>query len=209
MAGAVKDIMAAEHQLQAAYANIGAARSAFFPRISLTTMFGTASDDLSGLFGGGTGTWSFAPRIAMPIFDSRTWSAYRVSKATRDIALAQYEQAIQTAFREVADSLAVRGTVDRQIAAQQAIVDSTRKIYELSDRRYVQGIDSYLGVLDAQRSFYGSQQGLTSLQLSQLANRVRLYAVLGGGGLVGKENPASTGQRIDNPGYGQADVSDE
>ena len=176
------DIIAAEHQLQAAYAYIGAARAAFFPRISLTTLFGTASDDLSGLFGSGTGTWSFTPQIAMPIFDARTWSAYRVSKATREIALAQYEKAIQTAFREVADSLAVRGTVDQQIAAQQSIVDAAQKIYALSDQRYAQGIDSYLGVLDAQRSLYGAQQGLTSLHLSRLANRVRLYAVLGGGG---------------------------
>jgi multidrug efflux system outer membrane protein len=176
------DIIAAEHQLQAAYAYIGAARAAFFPRISLTTLIGTASDDLSGLFGDGTGTWSFAPRIAMPVFDSRIWAAYRVSKATRKIALAQYEKAIQTAFREVADSLAVRGTVDQQVAAQQSIVDAARKIYDLSDRRYAQGIDSYLSVLDAQRSLYGAQQGLTSLHLSKLANRVRLYAVLGGGG---------------------------
>ena len=118
----------------------------------------------------------------MPIFDTRTWSAYRVSKATREIALAQYEKAIQTAFREVADSLAVQGTVDQQVAAQQAIVDAAQKIYDLSDQRYAQGIDSYLGVLDAQRSLYGAQQGLTSLHLSRLANRVRLYAVLGGGG---------------------------
>jgi multidrug efflux system outer membrane protein len=178
------DIVAAEHQLKAAYAFIGAARAAFFPRISLTTAIGTASGELSGLFGSGSDTWSFAPRISLPIFDARTWAAYRVSDATREIALAQYEKSIQTAFREVADSLAVRGTVDQQVAAQQSIVNSTQKIYDLSDKRYAQGIDGYLGVLDAQRTLYAAQQGLTSLHLAKLANRVQLYAVLGGGGGV-------------------------
>ena len=176
------DIMAAEHQLTAAYAFIGAARAAFFPRISLTTTIGTASDELSGLFGSGSDTWSFIPRISMPIFDARTWAAYRVSKTTREIALAQYEKSIQAAFREVADSLAVSGTVDQQVTAQQSIVNSTQKIYDLSDKRYTQGIDGYLGVLDAQRSLYAAQQGLISLQLAKIANQVRLYAVLGGGG---------------------------
>jgi len=176
------DIMAAEHQLKGAYAYIGAARAAFFPRISLTTAVGTASDELSGLFGSGNGTWSFAPQVAMPIFDARTWAAYRVSKSVQKIALTQYEKTIQTAFKEVADALAVRGTVDQQVAAQQSIVNSTQKIYSLSNKRYTSGIDSYLGVLDAQRSLYGAQQGLISLQLSKLANEVRFYAVLGGGG---------------------------
>ena len=176
------DIMAAEHQLKGAYAYIGAARSAFFPRISLTTLVGTASDDLSGLFGSGNGTWSFAPQVAMPIFDARTWAAYRVSKSVQKIALTQYEKTIQTAFKEVADALAVRGTVDQQVAAQQSIVNSTQKIYSLSNKRYTNGIDSYLSVLDAQRSLYGAQQGLIFLQLAKLANEVRFYAVLGGGG---------------------------
>jgi len=176
------DIMAAEHQLKGAYAYIGAARSAFFPRISLTTAVGTASDELSGLFGSGNGTWSFAPGVTMPIFDARTWAAYKVSKSVQKIALAQYEKTIQTAFKEVADALAVRGTVDQQVAAQQSIVNSTQKIYSLSNKRYTNGIDSYLSVLDAQRSLYGAQQGLISLQLVRLANEVRFYAVLGGGG---------------------------
>ncbi|MGE4285533.1 MAG: efflux transporter outer membrane subunit [Phycisphaerae bacterium] len=176
------DIMAAENQLKGAYAYIGAARAAFFPRISLTTAVGTASDELSGLFGSGNGTWSFAPQVAIPIFDARTWAEYRVSKSIQKIALTQYEKAIQTAFREVADTLAVRGTVDQQVAAQQSIVNSTQKIYSLSNKRYTNGIDSYLSVLDAQRSLYGAQQGLISLQLAKLANEVRLYAVLGGGG---------------------------
>jgi len=176
------DIMAAEHQLKGAYAFIGAARAAFFPRISLTTLVGTASDELSGLFGSGNGTWSFAPQVVMPIFDARTWAAYRISKAVQKIALTQYEKAIQTAFREVADALAVRGTVDQQVAAQQSVVNSTQTIYSLSKKRYINGIDSYLSVLDAQRSLYGAQQGLISLQLANLANEVRFYAVLGGGG---------------------------
>lgn len=176
------DIMAAEHRLKGAYAFIGAARASFFPRISLTTSIGTASDELSGLFGSGSGTWSFAPQIAVPIFDARTWAAYRVSKAQQEIALAQYEKTIQAAFREVADSLAVQGTVDQQVLAQQSLTNAVADSYRLSNIRYSKGIDSYLGVLDAQRSLYAAQQGLISLRLAKLANQVRLYAVLGGGG---------------------------
>jgi multidrug efflux system outer membrane protein len=114
------DIIAAEHQLKAANAYIGAARAAFFPRISLTTTVGTASAELSGLFDSGQGTWGFAPQIVWPIFDARLWSAYDVTIAEKEIALAQYEKAIQTAFREVADALAVRGTADQQLSAQQS-----------------------------------------------------------------------------------------
>jgi len=176
------DIMAAEHQLKGAYAFIGAARAAFFPRISLTTTMGTASAELSGLFGSDSGTWSFIPRISMPIFDARTWAAYRVSKTTREIALTKYEKAIQTAFREVADSLVVRGTVDQQIAAQQSIVDSMQKVYDISNELYIHGVSGYFGVLDAHRSLYAAQQGLTYLHLAHRSNQVRLYAVLGGGG---------------------------
>jgi multidrug efflux system outer membrane protein len=175
------DVLAAEHQLKAANANIGAARAAFFPRISLTTAIGTASAELSGLFKSGQGTWSFAPQIIMPIFDARTWSAYDVTKVEREISVAQYEQAIQAAFREVADALAVRGTVSQQIAAQQSLVDAVAVTYRLSNARYTKGIDSYLSVLDAQRSLYAAQQGLISIRLAQLANMVTLYKVLGGG----------------------------
>ena len=175
------DVLAAEHQLKAANANIGAARAAFFPRISLTTAIGTASAELSGLFKSGQGTWSFAPQIIMPIFDARTWSAYDVTKVEREISVAQYEQAIQVAFREVADALAVRGTVSQQIAAQQSLVDAVAVTYRLSNARYTKGIDSYLSVLDAQRSLYAAQQGLISIRLAQLANMVTLYKVLGGG----------------------------
>ncbi len=133
------DILAAEHQLKAANAYIGAARAAFFPRISLTTAIGTASSELSGLFESGSGTWSFAPQIVMPIFDARLWSAYDVTKVEKEIALAQYEKAIQTAFREVADALAVRGTVDQQVSAQQSLVDALARTYHLSNVRYNQG----------------------------------------------------------------------
>lgn len=176
------DIIAAEHRLKGAYALIGAARASFFPRISLTTAIGTASDELSGLFGSGSGTWSFAPQVAVPVFDARTWAAYRVSKAQQQILLAQYEKTIQTAFREVADSLAVQGTVDQQVDAQMSLTKAVSDAYRLSNQRYEKGIDSYLGVLDAQRSLYAAQQGLISLRLAKLVNQVRLYAVLGGGG---------------------------
>ncbi len=175
------DVMAAEHGLRAANANIGAARAAFFPRISLTTAIGTASADLSGLFNAGQSTWSFAPQITMPIFDARTWSAYDLTKVEREISVAQYEKAIQTAFREVADALAVRGTVDQQIEAQQSLVNAAAETYRLSNLRYEKGIDSYLSVLDAQRSLYAAQQGLIALRLFQLTNFVTFYKALGGG----------------------------
>ena len=175
------DIMAAEHQLKAANAFIGAARAAFFPRVSLTTAVGTASSELSGLFDSGQGTWSFAPLIVMPIFDARLWSAYDVTTVEKEIALAQYEKAIQTAFREVADALAVLGTVDEQVSAQQSLVDALARTYHLSNVRYTLGIDSYLGVLDAQRFLRAAQVVLIANRLGKLANQVRLYAVLGGG----------------------------
>ena len=176
------DVLAAEHRLKAANANIGAARAAFFPRISLTAAVGTASADLYGLFKAGQGTWSFAPQIIMPIFDARTWSAYDVTKVDKEIFLAQYEKAIQTAFREVADALAAGGTANQQIAAQQSLVDAVAETYRLSNMRYTKGIDSYLSVLDAQRSLYGAQQGLIALRLASLNNMVVLYKALGGGG---------------------------
>jgi multidrug efflux system outer membrane protein len=175
------DVLAAEHQLKAANANIGAARAAFFPNISLTTAIGTASAELSGLFKSGQGTWLFAPQIIMPIFDARMWSAYDVTKVEREISVAQYEKVIQMAFREVADALAVRGTVNQQVTAQQSLVDAVAETYRLSQARYTKGIDSYLSVLDAQRSLYGAQQGLIVLRLARIVNTVTLYKVLGGG----------------------------
>ncbi|MFA7235276.1 MAG: efflux transporter outer membrane subunit [Phycisphaeraceae bacterium] len=175
------DIAEAEHRLLAANANIGAARAAFFPRISLTAAAGTASSDLSGLFKAGSGVWSYGPQIVLPIFDPRTWSAVKVSNAERDIAVAQYEQAIQVSFRDVADALAVRGTVGEQVTAQQSLVHAVSETYRLSLTRYDKGIDSYLDVLDAQRSLFAAQQDLISLNRTQMTNQVQLYAVLGGG----------------------------
>jgi multidrug efflux system outer membrane protein len=175
------DILAAEHRLKAANANIGAARAAFLPRIALTTTVGTASNELSGLFKAGTATWSFAPQVVMPIFDTRLWSALRGIKVEREIALAQYERAIQTAFKETADALAKKGTVGDQLAAQESLVQATTETYRLSNARYLKGIDSYLSVLDAQRSQYSAETALIILRLTRLTNLVTLYKVLGGG----------------------------
>ena len=175
------DVKAAELRLKAANAYIGAARAAFFPRISLTSSIGMASADLTRLFKAGQGTWLFAPQITMPIFDARTWSAYDVAKTAREISLTQYEKTIQTAFREVSDALAVQGTVDRQIEAQQSLVRAIAETYRLSNARYTKGIDSYLVVLDAQRNLYSAQQALISLRLARSSNLVTLYKVLGGG----------------------------
>lgn len=175
------DVLAAENQLKAANADIGAARATFFPRISLTAAIGTASSDLSGLFKSGSQAWNYAPQIVMPIFDARTWSAYKAAKAQREIAVAQYEKAIQSAFKEVADALAVHGTVDREVAAQQSLVEASAETYRLANTRYDKGIDNYLSVLDAQRSLFAAQQVLVFLRLQKVANRVTLYSVLGGG----------------------------
>jgi multidrug efflux system outer membrane protein len=178
------DVLAAEHRLKAAYANIGAARAAFFPRIALTTYAGTASAELAGLFKSESGAWSFAPQIVLPIFDARTWSAYKVTKVEKEISIAQYEKAIQTAFREVADALAEKGMVDQRLSAQQSLVDAVTEIHRLANARYTKGIDSYLSVLDAQRSLYSAKQGLTMLRLAKINNQIILYKTLGGG----KEN---------------------
>jgi multidrug efflux system outer membrane protein len=175
------DVLQAESLLRAVHADIGAARAALFPRISLTAAVGTASDELSGLFQSSSGTWSYAPQVVMPIFDARTWSVLQVTKVQREIALTQYERAIQNAFKEVADALAVQGTMEEQLSAQQSLVNAAAETYRLSNARYTKGIDSYLGVIDAQRSLYAAEQGLVSLRLARFANQVRLYAVLGGG----------------------------
>lgn len=175
------DILQAENLLKAANANIGAARAVLFPRISLTATVGTASTELSGLFESGSGTWMFSPRIVMPIFDPRTWSALTVTKVEREMAVTRYEGAIQSAFREVADALAQAGTLEERLAAQQSLLEATEATYRISNLRYEKGTDIYLGVLDAQRSLYAAQQGLITTRLTRLANQVRLYAVLGGG----------------------------
>ncbi|MBA4710465.1 AdeC/AdeK/OprM family multidrug efflux complex outer membrane factor [Aquitalea aquatica] len=176
------DILAAEHDLKAANANIGAARAKFFPSISLTASAGASSSNLSDLFKAGSGTWSFSPSINLPIFNAGSLSANLESaKVARDISLAKYEKAIQTAFGEVADALAVRGTVGTQLRAQQALVQSSQRSLQLSEARFKVGVDSYLTLLVAQRSLYSAQQNLISTRLSQASNLVTLYKVLGGG----------------------------
>jgi multidrug efflux system outer membrane protein len=176
------DIIQAEHLLKAANADIGAARAAFFPRITLTTSAGLSNDQLSGLFKGGAGAWSFAPAITLPIFDAgRNRANLEVAEVDREIFLARYEKAIQSAFREVADALAQRGTLDDQLEAQQSLTDATAARYRLSEARYRSGIASHLDVLDSQRSLYSAQQGLISVRFSRLVNLVTLYKVLGGG----------------------------
>jgi len=194
------DILAVEHLLKGANADIGAARAAFFPRISLTAAFGTASGELSGLFGSGSGAWTFSPEAVLPIFDARIWPALRVSRVDREIAVARYERTIQAAFREVADALAIRGTVDRQIEAQRSLVDASRRTYHLSSVRYEKGIDDYFGVLDAQRSLYAAQQELIAVRLAEAANRVRLYAALGGGGgIAPRDGSLRQGENVASP----------
>ncbi len=176
------DILQAEGLLKGANANIGAARAAFFPRITLVSNIGFGSDDLVGLFKPGSFAWKFAPQITLPIFDGGSNRAkLTVAEVDRSIALAQYEKAIQSAFREVADSLAQRGTIDEQLAAQQSLADATAQSYRLSQARYERGVDSYLAVLDSQRSLYGAQQNLISTRLVRLINLVTLYKVFGGG----------------------------
>ncbi|MBI1921886.1 MAG: AdeC/AdeK/OprM family multidrug efflux complex outer membrane factor [Geobacter sp.] len=176
------DILQAENLLQGANANIGAARAAFFPRITMVSSVGFGSDELAGLFASGSFAWSFAPRITVPIFTAGANQAnLKVAEVDRDIAIAQYEKAIQTAFREVADALAQRGTIDDQLSAQQSLTDATAESHKLSQARYEKGVDSYLQVLDSQRSLYGAQQNLISTRLTRLANLVTLYRVLGGG----------------------------
>ncbi|WJI15987.1 efflux transporter outer membrane subunit [Pseudoxanthomonas winnipegensis] len=176
------DVLAAEHSLQAANADIGAARAAFFPSLSLTASTGRSSDALSTLFSAGTRTWSFVPSITAPIFHAGALKAsLDASKLGKDIAVAQYEKAIQSAFAEVADALATRDHLQAQLTAQQALVDASQRSYTLADARYRAGLDGHLAVLDAQRSLYAAQQALIALRQQDASNRVTLYQVLGGG----------------------------
>jgi len=176
------DVLEAEHGLRSANGNIGAARAAFFPTISLTANFGSASEQLSQLFKSGTSTWNFAPTISVPIFHGgEIVGNLQIAKANQKIALAQYEKAIQSGFREVADALALTATLNRQRAAQEALVAATGRAYELSQQRYKVGRDSYLDVLVSQRSDYTAQQGLIATRLAEQSNRVNLYEALGGG----------------------------
>ncbi|OGB18345.1 MAG: multidrug transporter [Burkholderiales bacterium RIFCSPHIGHO2_12_FULL_67_38] len=176
------DIRQAEQQLIGANANIGAARAAFFPRISLTASVGSASSELSGLFKDGSWGFTLAPQALLPIFDAgRNQAGLASAKAGREIAVAQYEKAIQTAFREVADALAGRATLGEQLRAQQAQATAEAERFRLAELRYRNGVASFLDVLDAQRSLFATQQALTQTRLVQQQNQVALYKALGGG----------------------------
>lgn len=176
------DVLEAEHKLKAANADIGAARAAFFPSISLTTSVGRASTELNELFRGGSRTWSFVPSISVPIFQGGALQAQLdVSKVQARITVAQYEKTIQTAFSEVADALAERRHLQERLEAQDALVASSKRRYDLADARYRHGVYSYLEALDAQRSLYSAQQTRIDLQLTDANNRVLLFKTLGGG----------------------------
>jgi multidrug efflux system outer membrane protein len=176
------DVRQAELLLIAANANIGAARAAFFPRITLTGSLGSVSGALSGLFKAGTGAWSFAPQLLQPIFDAgRNQANLALSVAARDIAVAQYEKAIQTAFREVADALAGRATLQDQLRAQAALAQAEQGRLDLTELRYRNGASSALEVLDAQRSLFAAQLAQVQVQALVQQNAVALYRVLGGG----------------------------
>ncbi|MBI0327447.1 efflux transporter outer membrane subunit [Burkholderia plantarii] len=197
------DIMEAEQTLRAANANIGAARAAFFPRISLTGAFGTASPTLGGLFKAGTAAWSFAPDITLPIFEGGSNLAnLDLAHVQKRIEVANYEKAIQTAFQEVSDGLAARGTFDQQIAALERNEQAQQRRYDLSDLRYKNGVDNYLTVLTAQTDLYTAQQSLISARLSRWTNLVDLYRALGGGWI---EHSGDAPREADAPvDYGKA-----
>lgn len=176
------DIAAAEHQLKSANASIGAARAAFFPRITLTASGGTASSELSGLFESGSKAWSFTPQLSLPIFNAgRLAGNLQYAEVQKDMQVAEYEKAIQTAFREVADGLAARHTYVRQLQAEQGAVDNARRYLQLAEQRYAAGVDSYLTVLDAQRASFAAEQQLIASRRNQLNSEVTLYKALGGG----------------------------
>ena len=176
------DIRSLEQKLKAANANIGAARAAFFPRISLTAGIGSASSALSGLFEAGSGVWSFAPQLTLPIFDAgRNRSNLTLSQVRKELAIVDYEKAIQSAFREVADTLVAREFLDAQVAAQAAVQQAETERLKLSVLRQENGISSALDVLDAQRELFSAQQSLVQAQLLRLNNAIDLYRALGGG----------------------------
>ncbi len=176
------DVVQAEDQLRGANANIGAARAAFFPTISLTGSGGLTSNALSTLFRGAAATWTFAPSITQPIFDfGANRDNLNLAKAQRALAVATYEKAVQTAFREVADALAQRGTIDRELAAQRALVAAAMDSLTLANARYQAGADTYLNALIAQRTYYAAQQTLVTTQLIEATNLVTLYTAFGGG----------------------------
>ncbi len=176
------DIREAEHQLRAANANIGAARAAFFPSVTLTADGGTASKSLSKLFTNGTGTWLFSPTVNLPIFDGgRNRANLKSAEIGKEIEIARYEKAIQTGFREVADSLAARGGLEERIAATENLVAAQKNRADLATARYEKGVDGYLEVLTATLDLYTVRQTLIQLRLSRAVNSVNLYKALGGG----------------------------
>jgi multidrug efflux system outer membrane protein len=176
------DILAAEHALRGAHADIGVARAAFFPSISLTGFAGLASTALSGLFSGGAFAWSFTPQLTVPLFTGgRNRASLDVAKIRRQIEVARYERTIQVAFREVADALAARATFEQQLAAQTARVAAEQRRFEISETRYRNGVESYLTVLSAQQDLYAAQQQLIEVRFARLANLADLYRALGGG----------------------------
>ena len=176
------DIRQAEHELVAANADVGAARAAFFPRISLTGLLGMISPGFSGLFEGDNRTWSFSPQISQPIFHGGSLRGeLRLSEVRKSIAVAQYELAIQSAFREVSDGLAGRATYGRQVTAQQAAAKAAARRLQLAEMRYRAGVDSRLELLDAQRSEYAAQQALLDLKRDEFSSAAGLYRALGGG----------------------------
>ncbi|MGH7950780.1 MAG: efflux transporter outer membrane subunit [Limisphaerales bacterium] len=176
------DILAAEHTLKAANADIGAARAAFFPTITLTGGGGTASTALEGLFAPGSQVWNFSPQINWPIFALGTAKdELDAIKAGKLIQVADYEKAIQTAFREVSDDLVAKKFLDEQLADGNALVDDQQHRYDLADARYKNGVDNYLTVLTAQQDLYSAQQNLIATQFARLSNLISLYQSLGGG----------------------------
>jgi multidrug efflux system outer membrane protein len=175
------DVLAAEQKLMAANANVGAARAAFFPRISLTSSIGVASSSLAGLFDSGTGAWSFQPALSLPLFDAdRTAANVDVATARKNIAVAEYEKTIQQAFREVADLLAAREKLNEQLTAQQANGDLQARRLRLVDARYKAGVANYIEVLDAQRELYSAQQSTLQIRRTILSTATQLYKALAG-----------------------------
>ena len=176
------DVLQAENQLKASDADIGAARAAFFPSITLTGSGGLISNSLSNLFKGAAATWAFAPAISQPIFDAGVNGGnLALAKAQRDLAIDTYEKAVQTAFREVADALAQRGTIEGELKAQQRLVAANQTSMRLANARYAQGADTFLNALIAQRAYYAAQQTLVSTQQTEATNLIALYTALGGG----------------------------
>jgi multidrug efflux system outer membrane protein len=194
------DIRASEQQLLAANANIGAARAAFFPRISLTANLGTASSELSGLFKSGSFAFTGTGQLLQPIFDAgRNQANLDVARVNRDIAVAQYERSIQTAFREVSDALAGRATLGEQLRAQTAQTAALATVFRLADLRYRNGAASFLDILDAQRSLFAAQQVLVQTRAARLQNLIALYRALGGGWNESAELAAGTTPQIPPP----------